>query len=190
MKKWEPTPEIREAITRVYHTRTEDGQVRDLAKSLGLPRWRITRWGIEWGLIAKQRKEPDWTEKEITILRRSAHLCAETIQGKLNRQGFHRTVTGIILKRKRMRLLRNLSGMSANSLSLCLGVDSHFVIRAIKGNRLRVTMRKTKRKKTQGGDIYYIKDRDIKKYILSHLNEIDIRKVDKYWFVDLLINRT
>ena len=97
-----------------------------------------------------------------------------------------RSVTGIVLKRKRERLLRNLDGMSAHSLAECLGVDVHFVMRAIKGNRLKAERRGTLRTEIQGGDIWYIKPKDIRYYVLNWLNEIDIRKVDKYWLVDLI----
>lgn len=38
----------------------------------------------------------------------------------------------------------------------------------------------------QGGDIYFIRDKWVRDFILAYIAEIDIRKVDKYWFVDLL----
>ena len=184
------TPEIHDAIIRVYQQDTGNGQVRDLARRLAIPRWRISRWAIQWGLIAKQKKEPDWSEKEIDILHRNARHHPENIQKKLKRHGFERSVTGIVLKRKRMRFAgKNLDGMSATSLALCLGVDGHFVTKAIHGGRLKTTMRETRRIAIQGGDSYFIKNREIREYILAWLNEIDIRKVDKYWFVDLLTHK-
>lgn len=184
--KWPITSEIHEAIVRVYQCDTGDGQVRELARRFGYPRWKITRYAIQCGLIAKQKKEPDWTERELRILEHAAHRSPMIIQRRLLKAGYRRSEKGIILKRKRMRFLKNLEGMSATSLAQCLGVDNHFVTRAIHGGRLKATMRGTKRTEKQGGDTYYIKDNDIRTYILSWLGEIDIRKIDKWWFCDLL----
>ena len=186
---WPITPEIHQQIVKVYQNDTGNGQVRDLAARLNYPRWKISRYAMQIGLIAKQKKEPDWTEREISILQRGAHLHPEAIQRKLKKDGFQRSVIGIVLKRKRMRFLKNLEGMSSCGLAECLGVDSHFVIRAILAGRLKAEHRGTNRKEIQGGDIWFIKEKDIKDYILKWLPEIDIRKVDKYWFVSLLTGK-
>ncbi len=180
------TPEIHEAIVRIYQRDTGNGQVAALANRLNYPRWKITRYAIRAGLIAKQKKEPDWNEREIHILELNAHRCPEIIQRKLKISGFIRSVTGIVLKRKRMRFLGNLDGMSARSVADCLGVDVHFIMRAIQGGRLKAERRGTQRIESQGGDFWYIKEKAIKEYILNWINEIDIRKVNKHWFVDLL----
>lgn len=184
--KWPITAEIHELIKKVYQRDTGNGQVAALARRIGYPRWKITRYAIKMGFTAKQRKEPDWNEKEISILERNAHHSPEGIQKKLKAAGYERSVVGIVLKRKRLNLPSNLGGQSANSLAVCFGVDPHFITRAIKGGRLKAQMRGTSRQEIQGGDIYFIRDKSVREYILNHLNEIDIRKVDKYWFVDIL----
>ena len=73
-------------------------------------------------------------------------------------------------------------------MSICLGVDDHFITRAIETKKLRAQRRGTHRTNRQGGDIYFIRDAWVRNYILNYINEIDIRKVDKYWFVDILTN--
>lgn len=180
------TPEIHAAIERVYKRDTGNGQVAALARRIGYPRWRISRYAISQGWIAKQQKEPDWSGDEEAILERSAHLCPEVIQRKLREKGFHRSVTGIVMKRKRERFLQNLNGYSACKVAEGLGVDMHFVRRAIKAGKLKARYRGTKRTPQQGGDQYYITERAVRDYIVGNINEIDIRKVDKYWFVGLL----
>jgi len=165
--KWPITPEIHAAIERVYKRDTGNGQVAALAIRLNYPRWKITRYAIQAGFIAKQKKEPNWSERELLILEHQAHLSPERIQIKLKSFGFLRSVTGIVLKRKRMRFLKNLDGMSATNLANCLGVDSHFVTRAINGGRLRAEHRETNRTESQGGDSWYIHRKDIRIYILT-----------------------
>jgi hypothetical protein len=184
--KFPITPEIHAQIKAVYQTGTGNGQVHALAVSLNYPRWKISRYALQMGWIAKQKKEPNWSDRELHILKQNAHRYPETIQRRLKAAGYTRSVTGIILKRKRERLLKNLDGMSACGLAECLGVDVHFIIRAINAGRLKAEPRGTKRTELQGGDIWWIRTRDIRTYILNYLCEIDLRKVDKYWYTDLL----
>lgn len=184
--KWKITPEMDAAIRRVYQTATGDNQVKDLARRLGLPRWKVSRYAIAQGLIARHSKEPDWSEKELGILEHCAHLSSHRIQERLKQQGFTRSETGIVLKRRRMRYLKNLKGHSARDLARCLGVDEHCVTSAIKAGKLAAKKRGTDRTAAQGGDQWWIMDKAIRRYIIDYLPEIDIRKIDKYWFVDLL----
>jgi hypothetical protein len=184
--RWPITPEIHEQIKKTYQAMTGNGEVASLAARLGYPRWTIARYARSQGWVATQLKEPNWSDQECTILEKRAYLSPERIQIHLRKAGFSRTVTAIVLKRKRMRWPKNLGGMSAHQLAECLGVDPHFVTRAIKDGRLRATMRGTHRTAKQGGDIYFIKDKAIRAYIVENINEIDIRKVDKFWFVDML----
>lgn len=184
--KWPITPEIHEQIVRVYKRDTGNGQVMALARKIGYPRWKISRHATSQGLIARQKKEPHWSEEEVAILERNAHHPPAYIQKKLKAHGYHRTETGIHIKRKHMRFLRNLNGQSASSLAECLGMDAHKILSAINRGQLKATRRQTK----PGRGVYYITDKHARNYIIENLNEIDIRKVDKYWFVDLLANQS
>ena len=38
------------------------------------------------------------------------------------------------------------------------------------------------------GDIYLIQEKDVRRFILEHPTDIDLRKVDQLWFLDLLTN--
>jgi len=177
---------MHQAIKRAYEDVTGAGQVNNLASRLGLPRWKVSRYAIQQGWIAKQRKEPNWSKRELGILEKNAHFTPETIQRKLEKSGFKRSVAGIVLKRKRSKYLKNLDGRSATSLAFCFGVEIHFILKAINQGRLKAEHRHTKRTEKQGGDIYFIKDKDIKGYIRENVHGIDFRKVDKYWLVSVL----
>ena len=186
IRKYLVTPEAHEAIRRAYQGETGNGEIRELAKALGLPRWKITKHAIDQGWITRSKKEPDWTERELGILERSAHRSPAIIQRHLARVGFHRSELGIVLKRKRMRFLQNLDGHSGRAVAECFGVDEHCVTRWISLGYLKAKQRGTKRTTIQGGDIYYIKDEWIREFVVNTVSEIDFRKVDKYWLVDLL----
>ena len=187
--KWAITPDMHDEIMAVYQGDTGDGQVRDMAIRLGLPRWKVTRCAIDNGWTAKQKKEPDWSEKELKILERNAHLTPSVIQRRLRKYGYHRSEVGIVIKRKRMRFLQNLNGHSARTVSECFGIDIHSVARYIEKGWLKAQKRGTYRTAAQGGDIYYIKDKWIKDFIIENVAVIDFRKVDKYWLVNLLTGK-
>lgn len=187
--KYVITPEMHREIEKTYKDITETGEVRKLAERLGLPRYKITKYAQLQGWIPMRKKEPDWSERELRILESSAHLSPERIQKNLKRVGYHRTVTGIVLKRKRMRFLKNKGGHSAHQVAACFGVDVKCITRWISLGYLKARRRGTARTSRQGGDIYYIKDAWIRDFIVNAIDEIDIRKVDKYWFVDLLAGK-
>ena len=50
---------------------------------------------------------------------------------------------------------------------------------------LKASQRDTSRTPRQG-EIFYIKDQWIREFIIESVSIIDFRKVDKYWFVDIL----
>ena len=187
-RKWPPiTSELHDRIKGLYQSkRNRSGEVREFAARHGLPRWKVTRYAIRKGWIPKQKKEPAWSDAELRILKKHAQHCPETIQKYLTARGFKRSVTGIVLKRRRMRLVANLDGQSAWSLAMCLGEDVHFVMTQIRSGRLKASVRKLHRTPQQGGNPYLIKDRDVRDFIVGNVNLIDLRKTDKYWLIDLL----
>jgi len=184
--KYVVTPEIHDLIKEVYQKVTGNGEVKKLAEKIKFPRWKVSRYAIRQGWLAKTEPSKKWTKEEINILESKAHTLPETISRALREKGFERSPAAVVAKRKKLRLLRNLPGQNATQLAECLGVSNHTVNNAISKGVLIATRRETKRTETQGGDMYFIKDADIKNYILENIGEIDLRKVDKYWFVDLV----
>lgn len=194
-KKYHFTPEIKEQLRKIYLTEVgikpvaDRGAVKDLATKTGIPRWKLSRQAREMGLLAKQKKEPPWSDRELRILHSSAHLSLDRIQIHLKKVGFKRSTQGIYVKRKRMRFMANLNGQSATSTAMCFGVDVKVITGWIKKGWLKAKRRGTNRTAIQGGDIWWIKDMWIKDFIISSVAVIDIRKIDKYWLVDLLAGK-
>ena len=160
--------------------------IRLLAERLGMPHWALKKRARELGLA--RTKELPWSEPELAILSRYAWMSDERIRLKLKAVGYTRTVTGIHLKLKRMRFKHDGSFYSANSLAKALGIDPHAVTRWIKSGHLRARLRGTARSPLQNGDSYVIQEKDIRRFILEHPTEIDLRKVDQLWFLDLITN--
>lgn len=185
--KYPISEEAAAKIEKVYKTDSGNGQVSALAKRLGLPRWKVTRFAQEKGLLAKSKKGPDWTDAEVELLYQFARYTPHVICRKLKERGYDRSITAIIVKLKRCSARQNIDGKSARDIARCLGVDDHNIANAIAAGKLKASRRGTARIEAQGGDIWFIKDSDVRAYVIDYLNEIDIRKVDKHWFVDLLI---
>ena len=187
------TDEAKEEIRRVYQEEVGMGApcngygpVRRLAKRLNLPRWKVTRTAINMGLIARQKKESAWSARELKIMETNVHRSPETIQRYLKKEGYNRTTTGIVIKRKKMRMLQNMDGQSATSLAECFGVDAKTVQHWIKKDYLRAERREMKHTPQHKGDTYYIRDRWVKDFVIDNLAVVDFRKADKWWLVSLL----
>jgi hypothetical protein len=160
--------------------------IRMLAKKAGIPDWALKKRARELGLV--RTKEKPWSEAELDILARYAWMSDERIRLKLKAAGYSRSVTGIHLKLRRMQFKHDPSFYSANGLAQALGIDSHAVSRWIKRGHLKAQLRGTARGEQQNGDIYLIREKDVRRFILAHPTEIDLRKVDQLWFLDLITN--
>ena len=177
--------EIRDAY-RLYVDYNNRKAIGSCARKLGLPEWMVTRRGGTLGLA--RVKEPAWGADEVALRERWGHLTDAVIQRKLKAAGFQRSVNGIHLKLKRLRIKQNLDGYSACSLASTLGVDSHKVTNWIRRKMLRATLRGTDRTEQQGGDTFWITQNAVRDFVLAYADEVDLRKVEKWWFLDLVTN--
>jgi len=188
-RKYIFTDQIDQLIREIYlsqrDARTRMG-IRPLARKVGMPHWALKKRARELGLA--RTKELPWSEPELAILARYAWMSDERIRLKLKAAGYARTVTAIHLKLKRMKFKQDGSFYSAYSLAQALGIDPHAVTRWIKGGHLKAKLRGTARTPQQNGDSYMIQERDIRRFILDHPTDIDLRKVDQLWFLNLITN--
>ena len=188
-RKYNFTDQIDQRIREIYQNhpdaKTRPG-IRLLAKKVGMPHWALKKRARELGLA--RTKEQPWSDPELEILARYAWMSDERIRLKLKAAGYARTVTGIHLKLKRMRFKEDVSFYSANGLARALGIDNHTVARWIRAGHLKAKHRGTERTEQQGGDIYLIHEKDVRRFILEHPTAIDLRKVDQLWFLDVITN--
>lgn len=186
--KYKIDPKHDEMIRKTYLGTTGNGEINALAKRLGVPRWRLSRYAMVKGYVQKAIKAPRWTEEEDAALERYSRYCIAKIVLKMKNDGFNRSATAISIRMRRKKLLSNLDGYSARQLAECLGIESKGIARLIESKKLRAERRGTARTEDQGGDIWWIKPKYIRKYLIDYIGEIDMRKIDRYWFVDMLCN--
>ena len=186
-RTYEFTPLIDDLIRLAYRQYRVYGNrqaISHCARRVEIPSWKIRRRALDLGLT--RTKEPPWSDAEVVELERWGHLTDAVIQRKLKAAGFSRTIAGIHLKLKRLRIRQNLDGYSAYSLSEAFGVDSHKVGLWIRRKMLRATRRGTDRTEAQGGDSYWITHDAAREFVYRHPDEIDLARVEKLWFLDLV----
>jgi hypothetical protein len=188
-RKYVFSDQIDQLIRAVYlnhrDAKTRFG-TRRLAKKVGIPHWALKKRARELGLA--RTKELPWSDPEVAILSRYAWMSDERIRLKLKAAGYARTVTAVHLKLKRMKFKHDGGFYSAYSLAQALGIDPHAVSRWIKSGHLKAKFRGTARTPQQNGDSYLIQEKDVRRFILEHPTDIDLRKVDQLWFLDVLTN--
>jgi hypothetical protein len=186
-RKYEFTPLIDDLIRLAYRQYRVYGNrqaISHCARKVEIPSWKIRRRALDLGLT--RTKEPLWSDAEVAQLEQWGHLTDAVIQRKLKAAGFNRSIAGIHLKLRRLRIRQNLDGYSAHSLSKAFGVDSHKVVLWIRRKMLRATRRGTDRTGAQGGDSYWITHNAVREFVYRYPDEIDLSRVEKLWFLDLV----
>jgi hypothetical protein len=189
------TEHIDRAIRDGYLAATGDKkEIARLAERVGRPRWWVSRRALELGLRQPTKREPPWSGDELELLESLAHHTVEVIRRKMAAKGYRRSATAIAIKVKRegisLRESREISGIySATGLARLLGVDAKTITRWIQVEGLPATRAGTARTEVQGGDEHRIKAKDLRRWIGDHATRIDLRKVSRDWFIDLMMGR-
>lgn len=185
--RWSTTEHIDAFIRREYPASCEKGAVAALASRLGRPRWWVSRRAVALGLVPPRRKEAPWSAAELDIVGENGHRDPQAIGAILKRRGFARTATAIIVKLKRLGIDRaDPDHMTACQLAGVMGVDAKTVTRWIDKGWLKAGRRGTDRVAAQGGDQWWIHHKDVARFIVENTAAVDLRKVEKFWFVDVL----
>lgn len=163
------------------------GELNAFADKHKLPRWWVSKRARTLGLVIPHKKEPPWTNAEALLMQQvplhDPDRCAEIFR----EHGFSRSPTAIVVRAKRLDLSRRYRDtMSATAVSKILGIDSKGVTAECILGRLKAEKRPTNRLNQQGGDPWSISPADLRSYILQHLERIDLRKVEKFAFIQIV----
>lgn len=179
-KKW-IWNDVMDHVLRSTYDATVPGRAQELAERFRVPRWAINRRAVVLGL--SKPKDKPWSLTEQSYLESNFHhVSVKVLASKLGR-----SPTAVKLKAKRLGLRKYGEGYTALSLAEALGVDPHWVLARIRSGRLRATLRRTERTAQQGGDSWLITDEGFIDFLREYPYEIDLRKVDGLWFMDLVV---
>jgi hypothetical protein len=189
-QRWTSSPQVDAIITRAYQGTPTKGDIKSLARTANRPLWWICKRAAKLGLSRPRFKEPRWADAEMEFVASNAHKDADAIARMLKRRGFNRTATAVSVKLKRLGTPTgknaDLNHYTANQLAGLFGVDRKGVGAWIAKGWLTADRRGTARVAEQGGDEYWIHRRAVRKFIIENIAAIDVRKVEKFWFVELL----
>jgi hypothetical protein len=186
MAKYVFTPEMDEELMYTYSINTDSKpRLINLAGKFNMPRWAIYQRALKIGAVTSSHQKRPWIYEEIRILEKNARYAPQTIKKKLEKAGYQRSIASIVLKRKRMRLLSNLKGVSACLCAEFLGVDLHWVLNYIRQGLLKAEIIRQDR---EGKANYFIREKDLRKFIVNNPDLVDLRKVEKYYFIELVAN--
>lgn len=183
--KYKPTPEI-DTIIREAYLRQRNGDrnaLKAASRKAGWSRSAISKRGAELGIT--RVKERPWTPQEEDLLERFGHLAPTGIRQRFTKAGFSRSVAAIQVRLHRCRIKENLDGYSACRLADAFGVDVHKVLLWIRRGLLKAERRGTERTAAQG-DIWWISHREVRRFVLRAPEELDLARVEKIWFLDLV----
>lgn len=189
-RKIECTPELERRIRERWPSLTAKGATTAFAVELDVPKHWLIRHATRLGLTVQQRKEPNWTAAEDQLMRKVPLHSPERAAAIFKQHGFNRTATAIVVRAKRLALSRRYrETLSATAAARILGVDAKGITALCIGGLLKADKRSTRRLPQQGGDPWSIRREDLRAYVIEQVASIDIRKVDKVLFVDLLVNQ-
>ena len=189
-QRWSGNDQIDTVIRAAYQRTPTKGDISRLARTVGRPRWWVSKRASALGLVTPRFKQPPWSEAEIEIVAEAAHRDPTTIRRTLARAGFTRTETAISVKLKREGVVVGRDAdpdhYTATGLAKLLGIDAKGVTAWIIKGWLKAERRGTARVEAQGGDEWWIRRRDVRRFVVDNAAAIDLRKVEKFWFIDLL----
>ena len=189
-KRWPTSAAIDAAIRAIFTAAPRKGAINEFAFAIMRPRWWVSKRAATLGLVMPRTKDPNWSEAEIELLNTFSHHGLSTIRRKLAARGFRRSTTAIAVKRKRLHLaIRDPQRYTANQLAGLLGVDCKTITRWIEHDGLPAGRRGTARTPQQGGDMHWIERKALRGWIASHGQLIDLRKVDRFWFIELAFGK-
>ena len=176
-KKYEWTAD-RDELLRTRYDGIIKGRAAEIATVLGWPTWVIKRRAAELGLTYHLDPKP-WTKEEEAFL--LEHVGSRLLPW-IARQ-LHRSVTSVKMKCRHMELsLRYREGYTLRELELCFGCDHRVIEGWVREEKLHIRRRGTER----AHDAWYVTDTDLLRFITDHPLAFPLRKVDQFWFMDLV----
>lgn len=186
-QRHECTPELEQQIRDRWPSLTAKRSIPAFAAELEVPKWWLIKQAQRMGLTTLRHKEPPWTAAEEQLMTRvplhDPHRAAQIFRAN----GFTRSPTSIVVKSKRLGLSRRYrETLSAGKAAAILGVDGKSITALCIDGTIKATRRESRRLPQQGGAPWSIEHAELRRYVLDHIASVDIRKVDKVAFVDLL----
>jgi hypothetical protein len=193
--KWErgPKPDVDDETIRAGWAELEGrGAVSAFADRLGVKRVWLSRRALGLGLTLPHKREPKWSGAEVALLARAPLHDLKRASRFFAEHGFRRSPAAIGVRATRESISRRDSrdSFSATQAGALLGVENKTVTSWILAGELAADRRADRRLPQQGGSSFAIDPDELRRFVLDHLERIDLRKVEKFAFVALIAEAT
>lgn len=182
-RRWTTSVHIDDTIRRYYAGRPIKGGVERLGRQVGRPgRW-VSHRARQLGITPPRFAPLPWSSDEDDLLRKLATRAPSTISKQFARAGFKRTPAAILHRLTKRHIDRTDDDhYSGRQLAELMGVTSNVVSGWIAKGWLIAKMKGT----TREHDTFRIHRLAVRRFIIENVGTIDIRRVEKHWFVDLI----
>lgn len=177
------TEHIDAEILRTYQKSPARGDINKLCARICRTRHWVNKRANKLGVMIPQ-SDSKWTNAEIITVELNAHRPPRRIQRELKKAGFSRSIAAIVHKRHQMKMLPPDGIYNAKQLAGLMGVSQNKVLNLIRRGLLRAKPLGRNRP----DDIHEIQETWVRDFFITYPGEFDHRKVDKFWFIDLLTN--
>ena len=187
-RKYNFTEAQDQIIREEYAKDSRSAVIKVLALRLSLEKQTVARRAAELGLTLSRTKPDDWSEAELRILEKYAHRSPLSIQKMLKQSGFKRTISAIANARTRNKFSCSISDdeWTPYFLATMFGVSPGTIYRWIEKEGLEYVVMPSRRAESTG-ESKLIKRKVLRNWVATHAQCVDLRKVDRYWFIDLLV---
>lgn len=183
-RKYPRTDEIDHLIRAGYAAARAKGDYTRLAHAIDRPRWWVQKRAMALGVTRSIRTRLDvWTGAETALLSALASCTTPVIRRKLVEAGYQRTEAAIACKLKRLNVDRtDPDSWAPPELAHLMGVNAKTICDWIERRDLPAT------RVTAGQQVRYrVHRQPLRKWLRARPLQIDLRRVDQLWFMDLVL---
>ena len=179
---WPNDEHLDQQIRFAHQQAPTRGSVANLAERIGRPPWWVSKRARELGLITPRFRDPTWSEAELAIVAATEQFRPEATQRRLRAAGFERTISAVVVRRKRMgiRVPEPVGEYSAAQVAKLLGYEPAIGSRWVRLGLLGAS---------KDCDEHRITDAQLRRFIAEHPLQVDLRKLplgNRPWFIELL----
>lgn len=178
---WTSNQFIDGLICRSYRDDPRRGRTLRLAAKLNRPPYWVSYRARQLGLVNEKGPGRPWSQAEQDLIVANAAKKPITVAKIMKRRGFVRTPGAIQARLNAQHIDRTDDDhYTGNGLALLMGVNVHKIAVWIDRGWLKA-------KRSSGERTHYSIHRNaVRRFIVENVGEVDLRRVDKVWFVELL----
>lgn len=181
---------IDDQIRFAHRTTTNKGDMTALAERVNRPLWWVSRRARDLGLVTPRFSEPAWSAAELRIIDDTADKAPTASLRALKRAGYDRTLTAVIVKRKRLGIAvpERLGIYTTGQVADLLGYERSTPAKWISQGYLRAKMTPN----SLGFGEASITDAQLREFIVKHPLRVDLRRLplgNRPWLIELLTGR-